>query len=253
MKTHTVQHHLNALALERGLRQSTVYGYERLLRRMGLLDLPYASVTQEDALEALWTIDAPNVRRSAVVALRSVFGWSIRIPKAIPKRYDLPSEDSLRFALMFSKYETRGFLMMYAGCRIGEACAVTPADRNGDRLTIAKQVLELHRKGSATTWRVAPVKSSEAAIVIPHWLGTYVDALGENDRPGAVRESLRRAGHKVGIDLTPHMLRHWYATTMLERGVPLSLVSRQMRHSDVATTLRTYSQSSPNDIHKAFG
>ena len=53
-----------------------------------------------------------------------------------------------------------------------------------------------------------------------------------------------------GIRLNPQMLRHWYATTLLARGVPLIVVSRQLRHSDVATTLRTYAQC---DYEKANG
>lgn len=251
MKT-TVSQRLAGLALERGLRQSTVLGYERLFRRLGMLDAPLDSITMEQAVEALWTIDNPNTRRSAVIALRSVFGWNIKIPKAIPRRYELPDEDSLRFALMLSPHEPRGLLMMYAGLRIGEACAVTASSRQGDRLTVDKQVLELHRKGSPTTWRLAPVKTNEAAIVVPHFMETVIDSLQETAKPGRVRESLRRAGTKVGIDLTPHMLRHWYATTMLARGIPLSLVSKQMRHSDVSVTLRTYSQHNDGDIHRAF-
>jgi integrase len=78
-------------------------------------------------------------------------------------------------------------------------------------------------------------------------------ALDETVKPDAVRESIRRAGKRVGVALNPHMLRHWYATTMLERGLPLALVSRQMRHSDIAVTLRTYSQFNEGDIHNAFG
>jgi integrase len=72
--------------------------------------------------------------------------------------------------------------------------------------------------------------------------------------PAAVRESLRRAGHKVGLHLNPHQLRHWYATTLLSRGVPLIVVSRQMRHSDPSVTLRTYAQANDAvEIHQVFG
>jgi integrase len=50
------------------------------------------------------------------------------------------------------------------------------------------------------------------------------------------------------------MLRHWYATTMLERGLPLPLVQQQMRHSDISVTLRTYVQyRAEGSIHDTFG
>jgi integrase len=218
---------------------------------MGLIES--VNPTQEEVLEAIWAIDNPNTRRAAVIACRSVLGLKIKIPKAIPRHYNLPDEDTLRLALMTSPHEARGLLMMYAGLRIGEACATRPDDLNGDKLTVARQVIQHHKKGQPTVTRVGPVKSTEGAITVPEVLVPYIKGLGDFAKPDSVRESLRRAGHKVGINLNPHMLRHWYATTLLERGVPLSLVSKQMRHSDVAVTLRAYSEHKDSDIHRAFG
>lgn len=248
-----VRDRLMALALERSLRQSTVYSYERLLARMSLLDRDFETVTEADTIELLWTIDNVNTRRAAVICVRSVFGFSIKIPKGIPRVYDLPSEDTLRLALMTTPHEARGLLMMYAGLRVGEACAITFKDVAGDRLTVDKQVSQLHRTGEPTITRLAPVKTSEATVVIPHFMTDLVLSIKDTTRPDAVRESLRRAGKKVGISLNPHMLRHFYATTLLARGVPFALVSKQMRHSDITTTLRTYSQFSYQSIHDAFG
>lgn len=250
----TVRESLHAMALSKGLRQSTVLSYERHLLRLGLLDREVGEVAEAEALAALWTIDNPNTRRAAVIALRSVFGWTIKIPRGVPRRYDLPDEDTLRLALMMSPHEPRGLLMMYAGLRIGEACAITSSDVAGDRLRVDKQVQQLHQTGKATTLRVGPVKTNEADVVIPHWLNPIVLSLEATGKPDVVRESLRRAGLRVGIRLNPHLLRHWYATTLIARGVPLNVVSEQMRHSDVAVTLRTYSQSdTATTIHDTFG
>ena len=248
-----VRERLYEVAMDKGLRQSTLLSYERLIGYLDILDLDCQAATQALVLERLWAIDNPNTRRAVVIAVRSVLGYSIKIPKGVPRRYVLPDEDTLRLALMTSPHETRGLLMMYAGLRIGEACAITAQDVSGDRLTVARQVQLLHRTGQPTTCRIAPVKTSEATVVIPNWLTPMVLALEETVKPDAVRESIRRAGKRVGVALNPHMLRHWYATTMLERGLPLALVSRQMRHSDIAVTLRTYSQFNEGDIHNAFG
>lgn len=248
-----VRERLYAVAMDKGLRQSTLYSYERLLRCIGLLDVEIKEVTRELVLERLWTLDNPNTRRATIIAVRSVLGYSIRIPKSIPRRYDLPDEDTLRLALMTSPHEARGLLMMYAGLRIGEACAITYRDISGDRLRVDKQVQELHRTGHPTTVRIGPVKTSEASIVVPWPLVPVVDSLTSYTTPALVRESLRRAGRKVGLALNPHLLRHWYATTLLRRGVPLALVSKQMRHSDISVTLRTYSQYDEGSIHDVLG
>lgn len=250
----TVRQRLFRLSLEKGLRQSTTLSYERLLGRLGVLDAQASEAAQEDVLSRLWAIDNPNTRRAAVIALRSVFGWRIKIPRGVPKRYDLPDEDTLRLALMTSPHELRGLLMMYAGLRIGEACAVTSTAVSGDRLSVDKQVVQLHRTGHPTVTRLAAVKTNEASVVIPHWLSERVQTLDTTAKPDCVRESLRRGGQRVGISLNPHMLRHWYATTLIARGVPLNVVSQQMRHSDVAVTLRTYSQTNAaKTIHETFG
>jgi len=252
-----IQKRLFWVAQEKNLRQSTVFSYRRLLMRLQIAD---DSVTLEDVQERLLSIDNINTRRAAAIACRSVLNMpGLRIPRGVPRRYDLPSEDTLRMALMLSRYEIRGLLMMYAGLRLGEACAITHKARRGDRLHVDRQVTELYASAAQTggapqhVRRLAPVKTSEADVVIPHWLCPLVDTLTDVDGPGAVRTNLYAAGRKVGISLNPHQLRHWYATTALARGVPLSLVSRQMRHSDVSVTLRSYSQSRDEDIHQAFG
>lgn len=248
-----VQDRLAEIALERGLRQSTVLSYRRLLGRMGLLKLPISDVTPNFVSEALWQIDNPNTRRAAAIACRSVLGMKVRIPRGVPRRYVLPDEDTLRLALMTSPHEFRGLLMMYAGLRIGEACAVRARDVDGDHLTVARQVQQLHDTGKPTTVRVGATKTGERVVVIPWWLSERVPQESVDAKPDAVRESLRRAGKKVGIHLNPHMLRHWHATTLLARGVPISLVSQQMGHSDIATTLRTYQQhNGAAHIHAVF-
>jgi integrase len=248
-----VRNALQNVALEKGLRHSTVLSYQRLLEQAGLLDLGVASATRERVLEGVWGLDNPNTRRACIIAVRSVLGLQIKIPKGVPRRYDLPGEDTLRLALMTSPHEVRGLLMMYGGLRVGEACAITRRDVSGDRLRVDKQVQQLTETGKPTTVRIGPVKTEVGEVVIPHWLAEMVLTLEETVKPMSVRESLRRAGVKVGVRLNPHMLRHWFATTMLERGAPLALVSKQMRHSDIATTLRTYSQVSTEAVHDIFG
>lgn len=246
----TVREHLYSVAMTKGLRQSTLLSYERLLTMLGVIDKDFTQVSQEDVLHSLWSIDNPNTRRACVIAVRSVFGWPIKIPKSLPRRYDLPDEDTLRLALMTSPHEARGLMMMYAGLRVGEACAITARDLDDNRLRVDKQVTQLHRTGQPTQIRIGPVKTSEASVLIPGHLVPVINSLSSTAKPDAVRESLRRAGRKIGINLNPHMLRHWYATTLLERGAPLSLVTRQMRHSDVSVTLRTYSQYKEEDLNK---
>lgn len=55
-----------------------------------------------------------------------------------------------------------------------------------------------------------------------------------------------------GKSINPHMLRHWYATDMIRRGVNPEVVRRQMRHKNVSTTLRIYTQVRNEEIEASL-
>lgn len=43
--------------------------------------------------------------------------------------------------------------------------------------------------------------------------------------------------------ITQHEFRHCYATRMLNKGVPIDLISKKLGHSNVSTTLNIYVHS----------
>jgi integrase len=134
--------------------------------------------------------------------------------------------------------------MMYAGLRCGEACATEPADIKGSVLRVFRAV---SYDGS-----VIPAKTV-GHVIIPRWLAERVEN-SEHKKltPGMVRESFRRYGKKTGIHLNPHMLRHWYATMLVRGKVNPEIARRQMRHSDLKTTLEYYAQVAVSDIEDAI-
>lgn len=227
------------------LRQSTLDSYLQTLRLLGLWDEPLDNLSLQLCYSRLIQVPNVNTRRKYTVALRSIlkdFEWSsqLRIPKASPRVYDLPDEDTLRFTLMLTPFELQGLLMMYAGLRCGEACAVKRSDVRGNVLKVHHQRYESGNLVQAKT---------TGEVVIPRWLADRVLTMDERIiTPGMVRESLRRYGLKTGIHLSPHMLRHWYATMLVNRRINPEIARRQMRHADLKTTLGYYAQVQKSDI-----
>jgi len=52
----------------------------------------------------------------------------------------------------------------------------------------------------------------------------------------SVSDIIGRTMRRAGVRGTPHCLRHWYATTMLEAGVDIRVVQECLRHKSLATT-----------------
>jgi site-specific recombinase XerD len=53
-----------------------------------------------------------------------------------------------------------------------------------------------------------------------------------------------------GVPINPHMLRHWYATDMIKRGINPEVVRRQMRHKKIETTLKIYVQVNTKELEE---
>lgn len=65
-----------------------------------------------------------------------------------------------------------------------------------------------------------------------------------------LRDVLRRAGKALGFRVTPHMLRHTFATSLLSRGVPIEHVSDLLGHTSLGVT-RIYARVLPDYLRAA--
>ena len=75
--------------------------------------------------------------------------------------------------------------------------------------------------------------------------GTAID-------PGLITKAFKKIVKEVGMPhLTPHGLRHQYATAAREAGVEMGVISKNMGHASVAITEDIYAHVTSNVIEEA--
>ena len=137
-------------------------------------------------------------------------------------------------------------LMLNTGIRVGELCALETSDvvlKGRDKHIII-------RSGKGRKERVVPLNTAAVKA-----LKTHIAPLPEGKvfaiTVRGVAHLCNRYAHDAKIDhLTPHVLRHSFATNLISRGVSLDKIAKLMGHNNVNTTAR-YTQPSQTDLANA--
>jgi len=168
----------------------------------------------------------------------------IKLPNkhsALPPVLSLGEVDALLKAIRKPRYQAIAMVMYGAGLRISEAVSLEVDDIDGARGVIRVR----HGKGD----KAREAKLSQSLYL---WLRDYWDqqrpplpylfASAQGTLPSAVtvRKALARAGKdaRVKKTITPHMLRHSFATHLLEQGTDLRVVGALLGHASITTTAR---------------
>ena len=129
-------------------------------------------------------------------------------------------------------------LIYSSGIRIGEALNLTINNLDSDRMLISI------RRGKGEKDRMVPMASNVLKLLRVYYKEykpvNYLFNGNENGPYSAtsVRNVLKRAVYKSYIkkNVTPHTLRHSYATHLLEKGTDLRYIQVILGHSSVKTT-----------------
>jgi integrase/recombinase XerD len=280
------------MALEAGHSKNTVEAYLRDLRRLG--EFATARGVRDPARLTLRLLrdfvyllkdlglSAASIRR-AVSAIRTYYGFllgegrvkndpsdrleSPRRGRVLPDTLSVQEVEALLAAPHVDQpmaWRDRALLELAygAGLRVSEICGLALTD-----LLLSENLVRVFGKGGKE--RLVPIGRSVigAASVYLHTTRPALDrgksknkvllnARGEPlSRVGAwgiVRRATQRAG--ITKRVTPHTLRHSFATHLLEGGADLRAVQEMLGHADLSTTQiythvdREYLRS----IHKQF-
>lgn len=280
------------LALESGLSANTVEAYLRDLRRLGEFATSRgvrdpARLTRPLLRDFVYLLkdlglSAASIRR-AVSAVRTYYGFLVgegRVPDNPSDRLEspqrgrvLPETLSVREVevLLGSPrveeplaWRDRALLELGygAGLRVSELCSLSLSD-----LLLSENLVRVFGKGGKQ--RLVPIGRSVIGAVSVY-LHTMRPALDRGKSRGRVFLNARgqplsrvgawgvvkRATERAGITkrVTPHTLRHSFATHLLEGGADLRAVQEMLGHADLSTTQiythvdREYLRS----VHKQF-
>lgn len=269
------------LTAERGLSKHTVEAYGRDLHAFeaSLVPKPVQEASSEEIIRFVGALKdkgyASSSSSRALVAIKVFFRFLVRekviekdptvlleTPKLWKELPEVLTSEEVEKLLQAPDIETltgmrdRAILeLLYAsGCRVSELCNLSLYDVDDEHIKVM---------GKGSKERLLPI-GSHAIQAIDRYLA--------NGRPESEKEKhlflthrgtpitriqvwkmIKEYAKKCGItkSISPHTLRHSFATHLLLNGADLRVIQELLGHSHIATTDR-YTHLCPSEVQRAF-
>lgn len=212
---------------------------------------------RDDPVESPRSGDRRAKAKPVATRTKDMVGRKRKLPKALRREEvaalleapNLQASSGLRDRCMLE-------LMYRAGLRVGEVCNLTPRD-----VDMRRGIIEV--RDSKTGDRIARYNAGSLSALLQRWLderkrlklgrahtlfctirdsnsqlGGFHEA-GRRVSPTQVQQMIKRRARKAGVDpsrVTPHKLRHSFATHYLEDGGNIRKLQHMLGHSDLDTT-----------------
>ena len=190
---------------------------------------------------------ATTLRRPEVVA---ALAWP-HVPRRLPCILSGTEVDALLEAVEPIAYRAVVMAAYGSGLRINEACQLRTDDIDSKRMLIHV------REGKRGRDRYVMLPVRLLALLREYWRQVkprrpFLFPGDKPDRPiseSPVRNALAKAIRKVGVKkrVTLHVLRHSFATHLLEAGTDIRVIQALLGHSSIRTTQR-YTQVSRQHV-----
>lgn len=268
---------LEYLEIEKGRSVKTVENYDRYLKKFfGFAKISNPREISEDIVRKyrLYLNRAgldKNTQNYYIIALRmflkylakrnvdSLDAEKIELAKLPQRELDLLSAEDLERLLRAPEgaspkiLRDRAILEMFfsTGLRISELCALKIDDTN-----LKRGEFSVRGKGG----KIRVVFLSDRAKGA---LQNYLEKRGAVDNeklfpmtPRSIQRMMKKYAIKAGIakKVTPHVLRHAFATDLLQNGADLRSVQAMLGHANISTTqiYTHFTDKQLKEVHRAF-
>lgn len=260
--------YIEFLEIERGLSNNTIDAYRRDLHQFFsfLTDIGIQEFNQikrphvNGFLKFLRDKNiAPTSLSRKIASIKGFFNWlntlqileynptiSLEQPKLSQRLPKVMTTEEVNIILSskLSKLNKAIIEVIYAaGLRVSELCSL-----NINNVDLNAKYVRCIGKGSKE--RIIPIGSKAVKAVnaylkereyILKKYNTKTNALFIKDNAKPINRSdvyvmIRKLGKLINKNITPHVLRHSFATHLLENGADLRVVQELLGHSDVSTT-----------------
>jgi len=211
-------------------------GQDALRTYVGELRAVLSASALKVQLAGLKFLFARTLGRAHEVAWMS---WP-RAPRGLPRVLAAHDVSALLAAISAPRYRTIAQVMYGAGLRVGEAVALKVGDIDASR-----GVIRVVGKGARS--REVMLSPRLLGSLRAYWRSArppppYLFASTRTGRPArtaGVRAAVHRASALAGLGarVTPHMLRHSFATHLLDDGTDLRVIQHLLGHASVVTTV----------------
>ena len=263
-----VSQYLEYLEVERGLSKNTIDAYRRDLYSLEsfLYTLDINEITEIKRLHLNLYIKnlhdsnyTPFTIARQMASIKGFFKWALvndilsqnpslaieqpKLPKRLPKVLSVSEITSLLKERM-NAIEKAVFELLYAsGLRVSELSDITVSN-----IDLSAKYVRVLGKGSKE--RIVPI-GKKAVNAIKDYLKErdyilkknninskycFIKEDGKKITRQDVYRFINKMGKKISKEISPHTIRHSFATHLLENGADLRIVQELLGHSDVSTT-----------------
>ena len=268
MFVHYISQYLEYIEVERGLSKNTVEAYRNDLMSFSEFLAGQGADSFEKIKRLHFNAYIKNLRDKnfsatsitrQIASIKNWFNWLVaneitdqnpslileqpKLPKKLPKVLNLAEIDTLLNEPL-SLLDRAVLELLYAtGLRVSELVNITIPDIN-----LSAMFLKCTGKGSKQ--RIIPV-GRKAVEAVNEYLKEreylakkfkitsnvlFLKENGEQITRQDVYKFIHKLGKDINRDISPHTIRHTFATHLLENGADLRVVQELLGHSDVATT-----------------